>query len=272
MVRNSRAAIGWLLAAATVGGCYQPAAEQLEDIDGDGIDDATDNCRAIANTNQLDYDRDKIGDACDACSLLFGESDTDGDGVGDGCDPSTSDKNRHVFFDSFLNSTMPAQWQATGPIQFTADGVVIDTLSPLLFTRADATPPGFTFAAFIEVLQVDSQSRISVITKSTNDANYVACELAQSTSTANLEARNIIGDRSSPLAPALPTLLLEANQSYLLGFMSGGTATTCFAADGGMGSAKSTETFSPFTTAPRVGVRVEHARIRIRFAMMLAKV
>lgn len=272
MVRNSRAAIGWLLAAAIITGCYQPAAEQLDDLDDDGIDDVTDNCRVVANANQLDYDRDKIGDACDACSLLFGESDTDGDGVGDGCDPSTDDKNRHVFFDSFLNSTMQPQWQATGPIQFTADGVVIDTLSPLLFTRADASLPGFTFAAFIEVLQVDSQSRISVIAKSTDDANYVACELAQSTSTASLEARNIIGGRGSTLAPALPTLLLEANQSYLLGFVSGGIATACFEADGGMGSSKSSEAFSPFTAAPRVGIRVEHARIRIRYAMMLAKV
>lgn len=38
---------------------------ELADSDGDGIDDASDNCPDLANVNQLDGDNDTYGDACD---------------------------------------------------------------------------------------------------------------------------------------------------------------------------------------------------------------
>jgi ligand-binding sensor domain-containing protein len=43
------------------------------DTDGDGVDDATDNCPAVANPDQADTDADGVGDAC--------EDGDDGDGV-----------------------------------------------------------------------------------------------------------------------------------------------------------------------------------------------
>ena len=71
------------------------------DLDKDGINAKTDNCRVTKNANQLDTDRDKSGDVCDKdddgdgvadtvdnCPLIKNASqvDTDNDGFGDSCD------------------------------------------------------------------------------------------------------------------------------------------------------------------------------------------
>ena len=78
------------------------------DTDGDGVEDADDNCPTVANPNQADTDGDGLGDACDTwpgdpnndsdgdgvpepddnCprSPNPDQSDVDGDGAGDPCD------------------------------------------------------------------------------------------------------------------------------------------------------------------------------------------
>lgn len=65
----------------------------LEDTDQDTVNDAIDNCRFIANSDQADEDMDQLGDVCDPCpprGLPADNLDSDGDGVGDGCDPFPS--------------------------------------------------------------------------------------------------------------------------------------------------------------------------------------
>lgn len=57
------------------------------DDDGDGIDDATDNCLGVANADQDDEDGDRVGDACDPCPPFPDTDDEDGDGVAGRCDP-----------------------------------------------------------------------------------------------------------------------------------------------------------------------------------------
>lgn len=57
------------------------------DTDGDGIDDSTDNCPNIANSNQLDNDNDGIGNACDPTP--------DGEG-NSSCTEHTSSNYTHV--------------------------------------------------------------------------------------------------------------------------------------------------------------------------------
>jgi len=65
-----------------------------EDDDADGLLDAADNCRLVANPGQADGDGDGVGDACDNCSLISNplQENTDafvptkGDTKGDACD------------------------------------------------------------------------------------------------------------------------------------------------------------------------------------------
>src|SRR6185295_4161161 len=40
------------------------------DCDGDGVPNASDNCRSIANAGQQDAEGDGVGDACDNCRLI----------------------------------------------------------------------------------------------------------------------------------------------------------------------------------------------------------
>jgi hypothetical protein len=53
------------------------------DADGDDVLDANDNCPAVANANQANFDGDSQGDACD--------SDDDNDGLPDSSDPNDND-------------------------------------------------------------------------------------------------------------------------------------------------------------------------------------
>lgn len=63
------------------------AALAAMDSDGDGIDDARDNCSRASNRDQGDRDRDGRGDVCDNCLTVSNgdQADSDRDGVGDAC-------------------------------------------------------------------------------------------------------------------------------------------------------------------------------------------
>lgn len=58
------------------------------DEDGDGIENAFDNCLGLINPEQADADSDRVGDLCDNCINRANrlQNDRDGDRVGDTCD------------------------------------------------------------------------------------------------------------------------------------------------------------------------------------------
>jgi len=80
-----------------------------QDIDGDNMPNNSDNCPSIFNLDQMDWDHDGRGNACDVCpedayddfdrdgfcenndNCIFfynpGQEDYDNDGTGDTCDP-----------------------------------------------------------------------------------------------------------------------------------------------------------------------------------------
>ncbi|TLM65234.1 MAG: hypothetical protein FDZ69_10770 [Deltaproteobacteria bacterium] len=100
-----------------------------DDIDGDTILNAADNCPSVANLSQADADGDLAGDACDAdddndtigdgtdnCPLLYnpGQGDLDGDGFGDPCDPDVDGDGHQNDSDNCPSTSNPTQSNVDG--------------------------------------------------------------------------------------------------------------------------------------------------------------
>ena len=87
----------WVVALLVLSGCGRlgfdtqlDAVVPDDDLDGDLVDDAVDNCPGMANADQANEDGDPFGDLCDPCPPIadpIAFADQDADGVADACDP-----------------------------------------------------------------------------------------------------------------------------------------------------------------------------------------
>jgi Thrombospondin type 3 repeat len=91
------------------------AVPTADDVDGDGVANANDNCPMIANANQANEDADAAGDVCDNCPPFPSTgADADADGVGDLCDPHVLIPGDSLaLFEGFANG-IPVGWTASG--------------------------------------------------------------------------------------------------------------------------------------------------------------
>ena len=98
------------------------------DPDGDGLSGKADNCPSVANPDQLDTDRDGLGDACDP--------DDDNDGVADVSDAYPLDATRSAL--SLPSDPQPAPAPAPAPAPTTT------TTTPTATTKKTATTTATT--------------------------------------------------------------------------------------------------------------------------------
>jgi hypothetical protein len=117
-----------------------------DDVDGDGVPNASDNCPAIANPTQANEDNDPVGDACDPCPPYADNTDSDGDGVGDLCDPNPGTAgDQLVLFEGFSDG-IPGSWvnmggwtASNGNAQIVSSDGAVAYLGPPLAATARGT-------------------------------------------------------------------------------------------------------------------------------------
>lgn len=117
-----------------------PDASSAADIDGDGVENTTDNCPMYSNPGQGNEDGDPLGDPCDPCPIDPANPpvDPDADGVSDICDPRPATAgDRIVLFEGF-NAGVPSGWQIIGTV--TQEGGDL-ALQPITNDRGALVPP-----------------------------------------------------------------------------------------------------------------------------------
>ena len=102
-----------------------------DDLDGDLVADASDNCPIKMNADQANEDGDRFGDVCDPCPPIADGlviADQDGDGVADACDPRPSLAGEVItVFEGFTSPPSGATIDGTWSF---ANGQAIVTSSP----------------------------------------------------------------------------------------------------------------------------------------------
>jgi Thrombospondin type 3 repeat len=142
-----------VLAALALTGSAQ-AHPEPNDVDGDGVVNALDNCYDVRNGDQRDADRDGAGDKCDAdadndghpnepdnCDLIANPDQADARapfGIGDACDGDTDGDGRFDYADNCVD--LPNPDQRDNDRDATGDGCDPDDDDDGVFDTGDNCP------------------------------------------------------------------------------------------------------------------------------------
>lgn len=185
----------------------EPTPDSPSDADGDGIVDAADNCPALANASQANYDRDRFGDACDPCPPIANDAppDGDGDGVADPCDPEPALAGDRIYvFDTFASGA--ADWLAAGTWSMASDGVAVDLAGGAVATLARSIP-ATTRVAVSAAATTNDLRPLGIYAGMGVTADALHCALA----------RTGLVDGVALIRTTTETLLSTANSQYAVG-------------------------------------------------------
>jgi len=130
------------------------------DEDGDGLDDACDNCPHIPNVDQADSDGDGVGDVCDPQPFVAGE--------------------RIALFDPFIERRPEWTFHGNAIPQFATDQLHIDTRAADFAMDLVDAPANDLFAVAGTLGGAASGQQVTLLVHADSIAHYY-CELYQGT-------------------------------------------------------------------------------------------
>lgn len=227
------------------------------DLDGDGVLNADDNCPTKPNANQANEDGDAFGDVCDPCPPFSDNSDSDGDGVGDLCDPNPNAVGDKIMLFEGFSAGIPGSWlNTTGWTASNGDAKIVSSdgavayLGPTLVPAARST---VSIGFLPEALFGTGGHGFGVTnpaTSMTGAAGYV-CEML--TGPAQETQGGIVN-----LATGAPVMAMAmtwaVGDEMMLGFERANDTYGCLVIDGGSSATTMTNT-SPTVTQPAIAIR-----------------
>ncbi len=185
-----------------------------DDLDGDGIANASDNCERQNNPDQHDEDGDAIGDACDNCVATANPTQADTtevavnafeDGVGDACDyrPGLAGDQVGALFTWAAPEQMNA-WTGTG---WTIDGDELRTTGTARWQiKRGEMGDGLIVVARMTSVDLANGALTLVIDGDGINAG-LTCTLQQGSGGEELVARELGGAMSTANVPASDPLM-----------------------------------------------------------------
>lgn len=209
-----------------------------DDLDGDGIANAQDNCPNRPNVDQHDEDHDGVGDTCDNCPTVANanqadtsEAATNGqfpDGVGDACDlrPALGG-DKLAQLSTFADPAEAARWIGSG---WTIAGDAASSAGSAQWeSKASAIGDGAILVAQIDMLSLASGGELTIAVDGDGMQSGAACTLRD---TGELVARDLAGGATA--TTTAPALTVPITLVTWRSIQNGAASVTCRVSVGGM--------------------------------------